>query len=520
MPISPCNNLNVKTIRFSQLAQANLPLGDNDVLNISQYSGGVFYSKKASMSDIKNYIQLTPVSSAYTASYLLKTSVNNSNFLTSFDSYGLKSTSDLKLYNYASNWRILQFSSSTSRNDVVINTYDISSIQLYNLRRVGVDGTYPNVDGIIYNVSNSGSFNLIIPSGSYQLHNSGIEAGSTGDEVYVMSHRRNCLFFWPYMTTNAASRDGGIGIGVQPPNSPTGSANQYLKAKFQINMFSGSNEGSFPGGCSGIENKQVAILVNYGSGSAGYLAKFYVSSSGNTYVGGKLTVNQGITGSFSGSHFGNLISKNIKATGSFSGSGYGRFIGKNSLITGSFRGLNNISNFRNTGKSVSFNGTSSYSVFGVTSSYAVTSSYSSANDRVPVFGRFFSDLTSLTVSSSTFTTSPVTITMPTGYSTWDEFDLDAIVGVDDNTNGGNIAGQLKYGDGVDLTISSTAGSGNYNQKYLLNNSDDNIVAKWRHMGIVGSSYNSGATLSYKLYLDITGVSVNSVCLLLKAYAKK
>lgn len=520
MPISPCNNLNVKTLRFTQLAQANLPLGDNDVLNISQYSGGVFYSKKASMDDIKDYINLTPIDSAKTASYLLKTSVNNSNFLTSFDTYGLKSSSDLKLYNYNSTWRVLQFSSSVSRNDIVSNTYDISSLQLYNLRRVGVDGTYPNVDGIVYNVSNSGSLNFIIPSGSYQIHNSGIEAGSTGDEVYMMSHRRNCLFFWPYMTTNAAARDGGIGIGVQPPNSPTGSANQYLRAKLQINMFSGSNEGTFPGGCTGIENKQIAILVNYGSGSIGYSTKFYVSASGNTYVGGKLTVNQGITSSFSGSHFGSLISKNLKASGSFSGSGYGRFIGKNSLMSGSFRGLNNISNFRNTGKSVSFNGTSSYSVFGVTSSYAVTSSYSYANDRIPVFGRFLTDLTGLTLSSSTFTTTPVTISMPSGYTKWDEFDLDVTIGVDDNNSGGDIQGQLQYGDGVNLTISSTSGTGNSTQKYYINNSDDVVVAKWRHMGIVGSSYNTAGTLSFKTLLTITNTSVNSVCLLLKAYAKK
>jgi len=506
------------------LAQANLPLGDSDVVYISQYSGGNFYSKKATMGDIKDYINLNAIDSAKTASYLLKTSVNKSNYLTAFDSNGLKSSSDLKLYSYNSDWRVLQFSSSVSRNDIVNSTFDTGTLQFYNLRRVGIDGTYPNVDGIVYNVSNSGSFNFIIPSGSYQIHNSGIEAGSNGNEVYMMTHRRNCLFFWPYMASNAAARDGGIGIGVQPPLSPTGSANQYLRAKLQINMFSGSNEGSFPGGCSGIENKQVAILVHYVSGSVGYSSnslKFYVSSSGNTYVGGKLTVNQGITSSFSGSHFGSLISKNLKASGSFSGSGYGRIISKNSLITGSFRGLNNISNFRSTGKSVSFNGTASYSVFGVTSSYAITSSYSTSSDRVPVFGRFLTDLTGLTLSSSTFTTSPVTITMPSGYTKWDEFDLDVIVGVDDNTNAGWIQGQLQYGDGPILTISSTDGTGNSTQKYYINDSDDNIVAKWRHMGIVDSSHNTSGTLSFKTQLTINNsIAVNSVCLLLKTYAKK
>ena len=96
-------------------------------------------------------------------------------------------------------------------------------------------------------------------------------------------------------------------------------------------------------------------------------------SFSGSYWGRILSKNTKASGSFSGSHYGSLLSKNTKATGSFSGSHYGKVIGsKGSLITGSFRGIDNITDFRGTGKIVSFNGTASYAV---SSSYAKTSSY-------------------------------------------------------------------------------------------------------------------------------------------------
>lgn len=406
MPISPCNTLNVKTIRISQLASiSSIDLNDSDVIYLSQYDNinNVYYSKKTTLSDLGDYLNIRgnysgsfsgsftgkilskntiasgsfsgsywgrinskntkatgsfsgsisgnlisknskltgsfrgidnisnfkgtgigvsfngtssySVSSSYaeksdfsattnsalTSSYLLKTPVNSENFIPVFDSVRLKSSPDLKLYNLSATRRILYYSSSLSRADFIVTSEDATNLELYNLRRTGDTSTYPNLDGIAYTVSTSGSFSLAIPSGSYQINNSGIKAGSKGNEVYMLMHRRNCLFFWPYMSTNAAARDAGIGIGVQPPNSPSGSASQYLRAKLQINMFSGSNEGSFPGGSTGIENKPVAILVNYGSGSVntGYSTKFYVSSSGDTYVGGTLSVQKALTSSLS-----------------------------------------------------------------------------------------------------------------------------------------------------------------------------------------------------------------------------
>ena len=112
-----------------------------------------------------------------------------------------------------------------------------------------------------------------------------------------------------------------------------------------------------------------------GSYSGSFTGSFKGKSSGSfsgSYWGRILSKNTKATGSFSGSHYGSLISKNTKATGSFSGSHYGKVIGSNgSLITGSFRGIDNITNFKGTGKKVSFNGTASYAV---SSSYALTAS--------------------------------------------------------------------------------------------------------------------------------------------------
>ena len=96
-------------------------------------------------------------------------------------------------------------------------------------------------------------------------------------------------------------------------------------------------------------------------------------SFSGSHWGSLISKNTKASGSFSGSHYGKLFSKNTIASGSFSGSHYGKVIGSNgSLITGSFRGIDNITNFRGTGKKVSFNGTASYAV---SSSYAKTSSY-------------------------------------------------------------------------------------------------------------------------------------------------
>ena len=55
MAISPCNTLNVKTLRISQLASS--AISSNDILMISQYDSinNVYYSKKATFGSLITY---------------------------------------------------------------------------------------------------------------------------------------------------------------------------------------------------------------------------------------------------------------------------------------------------------------------------------------------------------------------------------------------------------------------------------------------------------------------------------
>ena len=71
MPISPANNLNVKTLRTSQLAAAS-SIGGSDLIQISKDVGGVYYSKKATFNDIVTF--LGTVDGSYTGSFYLNNS--------------------------------------------------------------------------------------------------------------------------------------------------------------------------------------------------------------------------------------------------------------------------------------------------------------------------------------------------------------------------------------------------------------------------------------------------------------
>ena len=144
--------------------------------------------------------------------------------------------------------------------------------------------------------------------------------------------------------------------------------------------FSGSFYGSVlskntkaTGSFSGTNSK---ISGSFSGSHYGSLISKNTKASGSfsgSFYGSLLSKNAKASGSFSGSFYGSLLSKNAKASGSFSGSHYGKIIGSNgSLITGSFRGIDNITNFKGTGKKVSFNGTASYAV---SSSYASTGGF-------------------------------------------------------------------------------------------------------------------------------------------------
>ena len=193
---------------------------------------------------------------------------------------------------------------------------------------------YPTYDSWTLLSGTSGSLIFVAPIGSNAFSSSAIKAQSTTGECYGMVQRRNGFYFWPYMSSNTPSRDGAIGIGVQPPNETTGSFSKYLRAKLQINMFSGSGEGPWSVPAT-VENRATAILVNYGSASAvtTLTPTFYVSASGNTYIHGKLNVNRGVTGSFYGTGFKTLNGKSV----SFWGTG-SHAVTASCVLTG---GLNN-----------------------------------------------------------------------------------------------------------------------------------------------------------------------------------
>ena len=159
--------------------------------------------------------------------------------------------------------------------------------------------------------------------------------------------------------------------------------------------FKGISSGSFSGSYWGkVISKNTVASGSFSGSHYGSLLSKNIKATGS-FKGSIVSTNTVASGSFSGSHWGSLISKNTKASGSFSGSHYGKLFSKNtiasgsfsgshygkvigsngSLITGSFRGIDNITNFKGTGKKVSFNGTASYAVSSSFANQANSASY-------------------------------------------------------------------------------------------------------------------------------------------------
>ena len=265
-----------------------------------QYDGdAIFYITK------EGYVHGTQfvgpvVGTTTTSSYLLQTNQNSTKGVGFFDGTRLKSADGLVFDNNTIGVKSLSISSSLSSNYLNIASrgeanFSQAGISLFNLNS---SEAFPNRDGWIIYSNKSGSLTFSLPIGSYEISSSNVvskAAPSTETIIYGMVQRRNGFYFWPYMAGNTPARDGAIGIGVQPPNEPTGSFSKYLRAKLQINMFSGSGEGPWSPQAT-VENRSTAILVNYGSGSAntGMTPTFYVSASGKTYVGGPLQINGGV----------------------------------------------------------------------------------------------------------------------------------------------------------------------------------------------------------------------------------
>jgi hypothetical protein len=269
-----------------------------------------------------------------TSSYLLKGSLNSSSAVPYFDNNRL-TTSPLFYKNEFGqiNFYISASAKYAQSNLFVVNrgsgTLSSAGFVLQNKNR---STGYPNQDQWFIQSVSSGSLTLSITTGSYHLKNSTITSRTSDSSgtMAALKQIRNGFYFWPYINTDSAARDGSVGIGVTPPAEPSGSINKYLRAKLQIRMFSGSNEaanvagsvlaGKFVGGAPvGVENKQTAILVQYGSSS--FANTFYVSSSGDMRAYGSISGSKMYSYGNIKVDNGSIISKTDAAiiTGSFKG---------------------------------------------------------------------------------------------------------------------------------------------------------------------------------------------------------
>lgn len=281
-----------------------------------------------------NAITADSSTTSLTSSYLLKGSLNSSSAVPYFDGNRL-TTSPLFYKNEFGqiNFYISASAKYAQSNLFVVNRgsgiYSSAGFVLHNKNR---STAYPNQDQWFISSVTSGSLTLSITTGSYHLKNSTIttRTSDSGGVMVALKQVRNGFYFWPYINTDSAARDGSVGIGIQPPAEPTGSIDKYLRAKLQIRMFSGSNQaanvagsvlaGKFVGGAPvGVENKQTAILVQYGSSS--FSNTFYVSSSGDMRA------------------YGSISGSKIYSYGSIKVDN-GSYISKtdSAIITGSFKG--------------------------------------------------------------------------------------------------------------------------------------------------------------------------------------
>ena len=362
---TPCNSLNVQLIKVSKLASYSALKGRDIILTIQ--SGSSLYSRKSTLNNLASFVFNHPSGSysgsfsgsfkgkasgsfsgsfygtatrSLTSSYLRQTNQNTTNGVGYYDGTRLTSAPGLVFDNNIGGAKSLSISSSLPFNFLKIASRGVTSLGTkYNqagisLANYNSSEPYPTYDSWTLLSVTSGSLTFIAPIGSNAFSSSTIKAQSTTGECYGMVQRRNGFYFWPYMVSNTPARDGAIGIGVQPPEEATGSFDKYLRAKLQINMFSGSGEGPWSVPAT-VENRATAILVNYGSSSAvtGLTKTFFVSGSGNTYIHGKLNVNRGVTGSFYGTGFKTLNGKSV----SFWGTG-SHAVTASCVLTG---GLNN-----------------------------------------------------------------------------------------------------------------------------------------------------------------------------------
>ena len=268
---------------------------------------------------------------------------------------------------------------------------------------------------------------------------------------------------------------------------------------------SGSFSGSFYGSVLSKNTKATGSFSGTNSKISGSFSGSHYGSliSKNTkatgsfsgsFYGSLLSKNTKASGSFSGSFYGSLLSKNTKASGSFSGSHYGKIIGsKGSLITGSFRGIDNITNFKGTGKKVSFNGTASYAV---SSSFANTANSASYADGGSIFSNALIN-TGASGSPGTPTSTGVdyiigTLTVPAG-KTLKWFRIEGSVGLYEGKQF-NLYG-LKIGSTLITTdVYSSWGWGNFSRTGNQSTNDFGTRCHFTIEGKPTSVTNSGTLI--------------------------
>jgi hypothetical protein len=197
------------------------------------------------------------------------------------------------------NYQQLIISSSRYNNGLVVVSRGYSNNNqaysaYYNLNNTKNLSNYPNVSGYTVGSFGSGSLTFVAPLGSAEFSSSTRVAVGSATETYAFVSRRSGYYFWPYMSTNTPSRDGSIGIGVQPPGSAD--TDSALLGKFHVRCFSSSK--AHVGKVTGqaltgtVKLPEYAIYVDYGSSS--YSPIFSVgasgSNAGDVYVDGDMTV--------------------------------------------------------------------------------------------------------------------------------------------------------------------------------------------------------------------------------------
>lgn len=262
--------------------------------------------------------------------------------------------------------------------------------------------------------SYSGSF-----TGSFKGEASGSFSGSYWGSVVSKNTKASGSFsgsYWGNIISKNTKATGSF------------SGSHYGKVISKNTIASGSFSGSYWGR---ITSKNALLTGSFSGSHYGNIISKNTKASGSfsgSHWGSIISKNTIASGSFSGSYWGSVISKNTKATGSFkgsivstntnasgsfSGSYWGRLISKNSKITGSFKGIDNILNFKGTGKKVSVNATSSYAV---SSSYSLTASYIGASGGGDIFANaYYNNTAAIGTPSSVGTSRSFSqIIVPTG----------------------------------------------------------------------------------------------------------